>query len=403
MGAIRNFGAAGIVLAAGVAAAADTALADGVSLHRTFEDPAPAEHDGFGGAVAVAGDRVLVGAFWDDTGGEDVGQAHLFDAATGDLLTTFDDPNPTARDGFGSSVALHGTLVLIGAPNDDTNGDDVGQVHLFDAETGALLMTFDDPTPTDRDRFGRPVALDGSLVLVGAAGDDTAGNEVGQAYLFDAVTGALLHTLDEPTPTDRSSFGRSVAIGGGRLLVGADLDDTNGDNVGQAHLFDAATGDLLATFDDPTPTRDGSFGGSVALDGTHVLIGARWDGTNGDSAGQAYLFDVETGALLMTFEEPNPAPESEFGLSVALDGGHALVGALWDDTGAENVGRAYLFHVGTGALVHTIDNPAPTERDVFGGAVAVDGRHAVIGAAGADADVANIGRAYLFTIDAGAP
>ena len=148
MGAIRNLGAAGIVLAAGVAAAADTARADGVSLHRTLEDPVPAAHDGFGGAVAVTGDRVLVGAFWDDTGGEDVGQAHLFDTATGDLLATFDDPTPTARDGFGSSVALHGTLVLIGAPNDDTNGDDVGQVHLFDAETGALLMTFDDPTPS---------------------------------------------------------------------------------------------------------------------------------------------------------------------------------------------------------------------------------------------------------------
>ena len=63
--------------------------------------------------------------------GGNVGQAHLFDAVTGNLLQTFNDPNFTTQDRFGRSVALDGFNVLIGAANDGTLGPDVGQAHLF--------------------------------------------------------------------------------------------------------------------------------------------------------------------------------------------------------------------------------------------------------------------------------
>ena len=411
MASVRIFGAAKIAVGAvaagafvtGAVAAGETAGADAFFLQRTFEDPVPGENDGIGLAIAMDGDRLLVGMAWDDTNGVDAGQAHLFDAETGALLMTFEDPTPAAGDGFGSSVALEGGFVLIAAHGDDTSGTDVGQAHLFDIETGALLMTFEDPTPTNADRFGRPLALDGSLALVGAAGDDTNGNDVGQAYLFDVATGALLHTLDEPTPTHLSRFGTSVAIGGGRVLIGADLDDTDGDNVGQAHLFDAGTGELLLNLADPTPTRNGSFGISVALAGRHALVGARWDSTNANNAGQAYLFDAATGELLITFDEPSPTPDHEFGASVALDGDRALISALWNDTGAANVGRVYLFDIGTGSLMHTFDNPTPTDYDVFGHAMAVDGDRVAIGASGADAEFDNMGRVYLFIGATGEP
>ena len=91
-------------------------------------------------------------------------------------------------DGFGHSVDIDGNNVLISASQDDTNGTDIGQVHLFDATTGALLRTFDDPTITTTDRFGFSVAIDGNNVLIGARNDDTFGTNVGQAYLFTQAT-----------------------------------------------------------------------------------------------------------------------------------------------------------------------------------------------------------------------
>jgi hypothetical protein len=84
-----------------------------------------------------------------------------------------------------------------------------------------------------------------------------------------------------------------LALDGGRVLVGLLRDDTNGRNVGRAQLFDINTGNLLLTFDDPTPSPSvGSepwvdkFGDAVALDGNHVLIGAPYDDTNGEKVEQ---------------------------------------------------------------------------------------------------------------------
>ena len=94
---------------------------------------------------------------------------------------TFNDPTVTMFDVFGRSVAIDGNNVLIGAPEDDTLGPDVGQAHLFDAVTGNLVQTFNDPTVTTGDQFGQSVALDGNYVLIGASGDGTLGPKVGSS------------------------------------------------------------------------------------------------------------------------------------------------------------------------------------------------------------------------------
>jgi hypothetical protein len=292
-------------------------MAQSFVLQHTFDDPTATSSDRFGNQVAISGNRVLIGAHADDTNGPNVGQVFLFDAATGTLLQTFDDPTVTSSDRFGNSVAISGNNVLIGAHADDTNGADVGQAYLFDAATGNLLHTFDDPTPTNRDLFGVAVAIDGNNILIGAYGDDTNGTEVGQAHLFDAATGALLQTFNDPTASTSDWFGHSVAIDGNGILIGARHDDTSGNNVGQAHLFDAVTGGLLRTFDDPTVTGEDRFGHSVAIDGNNVLIGAASDDTNGTDVGQAHLFDAITGALLRTYDAPTVTSADFFGGRVA--------------------------------------------------------------------------------------
>ena len=116
-------------------------------------------------------------------------------------------------DEFGTSVAIDGNYVLIGAHFDNSNGRKVGQAYLFNAASGRLLHTFGDPTVSSPgDQFGHTVAIDGNYVLIGAPFDATGGLFVGQAFLFDAATGKLLETLNDPTPTTADKFGSSVAI-----------------------------------------------------------------------------------------------------------------------------------------------------------------------------------------------
>jgi hypothetical protein len=95
--------------------------------------------------------------------------------------------------------------VLFGANGDSTQGASRGEAHLFDATTGALLQTFDDPTPTSADLFGTSVALSGNRVLIGAFQDDTQGTGVGQAHLFELAANA-------PPPPSTTRRARQRAI-----------------------------------------------------------------------------------------------------------------------------------------------------------------------------------------------
>ena len=132
-----------------------------------------------------------------------------------------------------ATVSLSGNILLVGDPVDNSNGLHNGKAHLFDANTGTLLRTFDDPTPTTFDSFGNYVVLDGNRAFIASRADNTNGVDVGQVHLFDATTGALLHTFDDPTVTGGDVFGESVAMDGNLVLIGAQHDSTNGFRAGR--------------------------------------------------------------------------------------------------------------------------------------------------------------------------
>ena len=253
------------------------------------------------------------------------GQAYLFDAATGNLLHTFNPPDGTSNDWdkFGYTVALDGNRVLIGDPNRNVGGDDyVGRAYLYDAITGDLVRTIDDPAPAYNGRFASAVAIDGNHILIGnhqhAVPDGDGGTEtVGEAYLIDATTGDLLHTLNAPANTPNYAFGVSVAIEGDQILISS-LIEGSGNEV---HLFDTTSGSPLHVFTNPTqPITDGGFGVSMAIDGDRFLIGASHDPAQGDNVGQAYLFDATSYDLIHSFADPTPTSLDYFGRVVALEG-----------------------------------------------------------------------------------
>ena len=223
------------------------------TLSTTFTNPTPAASDLFGYAVAAVGaDKVLIGAYLDDTGATDAGAAYLF-SASGKLLTTFTNPTPAAYDYFGYAVAAIGAdKVLIGAPFDDASAGAAGAVYLF-STNGALLATFTNPTPFSNDDFGYAIAAVGAdKVLIGAPFDNTGATDAGAAYLF-STNGALLTTFTNPTPAASDTFGYSVAgVGADKVLIAAPSDDTGALNTGAAYLF-TTNGALLTTFTNPTP------------------------------------------------------------------------------------------------------------------------------------------------------
>jgi hypothetical protein len=324
------------------------------------------------------------------------------------LQQSIPNPSPDANDLFGQSVSLSGGIALVGAGSDSTTGSGSGQAYLFDAASGALLHTLANPTAAASDNFGQSVSLSGNFALVGAQNDDTQTTNAGAAYLFNVSTGAVARTFLNPGPTPilLDNFGHSVALSGNRALISATGDDTGATNSGAVYLFDTASGTLLRTFTNPTPAANDQFGTAIALFGNIALISALFDDTGATDTGAAYLFDTTTGALLHTFLNPTPAASDNFGTSVALSGSRALIGAISDGTSGFHEGAAYLFDTVTGNLVQTLLIPTPVGNSEFlGQCAALSGDYAVVGSAfrnhGAPLNQQGFGGAFLYDANTG--
>lgn len=331
-----------------------------------------------------------------------------FTAAT---LPSLVNPSPNTNDYMGrGGVSISGNLAAVGVPDNAVTFAAEGSVYVYALDTGALVSTLVNPNPTASDYFGYDTEIDGNLVVVGAPDDDAGGSGAGQAYVFNATTGALVSTLVNPNPTANDSFGGDVDISGNLAIVGARFDDPGGVSAaGQAYVFNATTGALVSTLVNPSPTTNDYFGVDVAISGNWAIVAAPDDDPGGlDSAGSVYVFDANTGALLHTLTAPVPAAYKDFGSSVAADGDRLIVGMNNADVGpgpAYSAGAAYIYNLNTGALVMTIENPEPEDSDNFGytNSVAIYNGMVAVGAYSADPDgVDGAGKVHLFNAESGA-
>ena len=296
--------------------------------------PSPTQTFRFVNAIAADGNRLLLGS--PSGNGKGPGYADLFDTNTGKYLQTFQPP--TQFVSFGSNVAIANNKALI-------------ESYLFDTNTGALLQSF---STGDNKSFsfgtGRKVAFVGNNVLISPTPDlPFSYQEVAPAYVFDSNTGALLRSFFSPIP--RNLFPVEYASAVGNKVAIAGLTDKPSINAA-VYLFDSITGQLLQTLPSPDP-NDGSFtfGKAITAVGNDVLIGAPFADRG---RGAAYLFDGNTGSLIRKFSNPNP-PDSDlyandgFGGSLAVTGNEILIGA----SSYESQGAVYRFNSTTGNLIET--------------------------------------------------
>ena len=201
------------------------------------------------------------------------------------------------RNLFANSINLNGTVIST-AP---VGGfDPLSEIKLM--SSGELLQTLNNPnaySTSTNDFFGFSVAIDGNYCIVGAYQEaDSDGSGSGKAYIFDVTTGSLLWTLNNPNGYSTSAgdfFGYSAAISGNYCIVGAfNEDDSDGSGSGKAYIFDVTTGALLQTLNNPnsySTSFNDNFGYSVAISGNYCIVGAHWeDDLGGSASGKAYIF-----------------------------------------------------------------------------------------------------------------
>jgi len=268
--------------------------------------------------------------------------------------------------------------------------------------------------------FGYSLAVDGDTMVIGAYGD---GTNRGSAYIFTRDdAGSLTASWTQRAKLLASDgaagdyFGRSVAISGDTVVMGAYGDDDKGSVSGSAYIFTRDdAGSLTASWTQRAKllATNGAvwdrFGRSVAISGDIVVVGAYGgDDDKGSYSGSAYIFTRDdAGSLTASWTQrakllaSDGATDDYFGVSVAISGDTVVVGASRHDDKGSASGSAYIFaRDDAGSLTASWTQRAKllasdgAANDYFGFSVAISGNTAVVGAYGDDDDK---GSAYIFT------
>ncbi|MCH8987788.1 MAG: hypothetical protein IIA92_03175 [Chloroflexi bacterium] len=309
--------------------------------------------DLLGQVVGLSGDTAVLGAVGDTPVGTDSGSAYVFVRSEGvwtqQAKLTAGDAGP--GDQFGWSAAISGDTVIIGAPTDTPTGTNSGAAYVF-IRTGSVWTEQAKLTASDgamSDNFGWSVYIDGDTAAVGALGESFNGSNSGAAYVFTRTGGVWTEQakLTASDGTTGDNFGRSVALSGDTLAVGAPGDSDKGADTGAAYVFVRTDGvwaeQAKLTASDGATTDN--FGWSVSVSGDTVAAGAFGDIAKGIDAGSVYIYNRSgtSWAEQANLTATGAAIEHKLGISVSLSGNDLVAGAPGDFQKGTATGAAHVF------------------------------------------------------------
>lgn len=412
--------------------------------------------DEFAYSVNVSGDYAMAGAIWEDhdTLGlsyvEDAGSVYVFNRDVSGVWNEVQKLTASNReedDHFGFACAISGDYAVISAPND---GEDelgvntqllAGSAYIFERNGSGYWVQVQKIVASDRqagDAFGFSVDISNDRLIIGAYKEqhDTSGLNAmtlaGSAYIFERDLGGTWVEVQKIVASDRNAddyFGYSVGLSGDYAVVGAhrESEDELGGNTlsfaGSIYIYERDGTGVWNEAQKVVASDRGAndwFGFSVDISSNYVISGAYWEsedelgGNSLTAAGSAYVFERDgTGTWL----EANKLVASDrafidfFGISVAISGNNAVIGANWEDQDTSNsntinqAGSAYIFNSdgsGNWSQSQKIVASDRGDSDEFGLPVAIDGNHIIVGAVFEDHDAtgANFldmaGSAYIF-------
>jgi len=294
--------------------------------------------------------------------------------------------DPKSGDYFGGAAAIDGDRVLVGAAGVDTCGENSGAAYVYELEPESGRWRLEATLLPDECEvglfFGRTLDLSGNTAVVAAFPNafSTIGSNAAYVFERDTTDGTwkqVARLTGEPDRTE-GPFAADVSVDGNRILVTTSGDLADGRFGGAAYVFER--GDLgwtrSARLTASGNTRAGILGGSARLDGDRFVVSA--SRYFGGGQGSVYVFDFNNderrwreSARLDGFED--------FFISTWIDGDRIIVGE--SKAGRESDGRATVFRLDeTGAWQReAVLRPThPFSLGAFGSEVVVEGDRALV-------------------------
>lgn len=348
-------------------------------------------------SVASDGSTIVLGAYRKNFPGygDDSGALFLFEPDGGGWSQS---NYIVASDGhgfdyFGWSVDIDGDVIAVGAPWSDWPAGRCGSTYLF-RRAGQTWVEEKRLHPNDLPEdavFGHDVDLDGERLIVGAPWldediDGKIANAHGAAYIFRDASGTWIQEARlAPGDATVSHLGEAVAIEGDLAVIGAPKDNGDGISAGAVYVYrrgGTGTWTLLGRMTPDEPEPYGYFGGSIAIEGTTVLVGAEYSDRAGPNSGAVYCFEIKGDAWsqVQVLVPGEDAPWAHFGVDVAIRGDRVIIGAHGD---SQSTGEAQLFRRNTKGVFEreaTLRASDGLGGERAGQGVALDAGLAIVGA-----------------------
>ena len=361
--------------------------------------------DSFSNSMGVDGGTAVVGAYERLTpSSRGKGSAYIFDRQPDGAWKQAAYLTGTETVGlfrYGYSVDISGDTAVVGTKDTLLPFRGSGVVFVHERNKGGdnqwgevKMLEASDASAVDQ--FGASVAIEGDTIIVGAIGASHVTNTDGAAYVFYRDHGGPdnwgeVKKLTASNAASGDQFGFSVAVDGDVAVVGANLGDktpTAWDewDVGSAYVFERHQGGTdnwgeTAYLIAPDYAKGDWFGRSVAVNGDTAIIGANQKTESAVRAGAAYIFSRSSvgGPWELTQKLSGEGnAHDNFGGSVDIDGGFAVVGEWLGDGAQPDTGIVHVYQKnapGSSEAWTAVRRLAPSQTigGFFGRSVAVMG------------------------------
>lgn len=368
--------------------------------------------DTFSASVAISGDTAVVGSPLSDYYLTNMGVAYVYVRTNAQWTQQqrIIASDYSSSDNFGTSVAISGDTLLIGAPYHFGAASSSGQAYVYQ-RSGSFWGEQAKLTATGAaasDYFGRSVGVDVDTAIVGAPGVDLTGQtDAGAAFVFlrTGTSWALQQKLTAADALASDAFGSAVAVSGNLAIVGAPKDDSTGGIVDVGSAYPFVRSGTTWTQDPLLTPADGAtldlFGSSVAISVDTAVIGSPQNDAKGTNSGAAYVY--QRGGTGWGAPQKLTASDGTtgdlLGSGVAISSDTLVLGSPFADTilGTDS-GAAYVWNRSGGVWSESTKLSAADggSSDQFGAAVGISGDSAVVGSPQHTENFSRRGAAYVF-------
>lgn len=277
-----------------------------------------AASDESGKSVSLSSDGsiVAIGASYNSGNGYGSGHVRVYQNVSGvwtQIGSDIDGDINLERSGLSVSLSSDGTIVAIASPYSDVNGEDSGHVRIFQNVSGVWTQIGSNIIGEAGIVLGSHISLssDGSIVAMGAPFSDENGNNTGHVRVYKNVSGVWTQigsNIIGEAAGDRSGYSLSLSSDGSIVAIGAYQNDGNGSSAGHVRMYKNISGVWTQIGSDINGEAINNYSGysvSLSSNGSIVAIGAYLNSDNGSNSGHVRVYDLTAILASDTFVQSN--------------------------------------------------------------------------------------------------